>query len=50
VALNKLVRRIAIVRTGLIGSRWAAQYLARGFDVIATDPFFLEPSEVTICD
>jgi 3-hydroxyacyl-CoA dehydrogenase len=32
------VRRIAIVGTGLIGASWAAQYLARGFDVIATDP------------
>jgi 3-hydroxyacyl-CoA dehydrogenase len=36
--LNKPVRRIAIVGTGLIGGSWAAQYLARGFDVIATDP------------
>src|SRR6185295_3254736 len=24
--------------TGVIGASWAAQYLARGFDVIATDP------------
>jgi 3-hydroxyacyl-CoA dehydrogenase len=37
-ALNKPVRRIAIVGTGVIGASWAAQYLARGFDVIATDP------------
>src|SRR6185503_20703095 len=29
---------IAIVGTGVIGASWAAQYLARGFDVIATDP------------
>src|SRR5271165_1021751 len=36
--LNKPVRRIAIVGTGVIGASWAAQYLARGFDVIATDP------------
>src|SRR5260370_41990474 len=35
---NKPVRRIAIVGTGVIGASWAAQYLARGFDVIATDP------------
>ena len=35
---NKEIRRIAIVGTGLIGASWAAQYLARGFDVIATDP------------
>src|ERR1700753_467963 len=32
------VPRIAIVGTGVIGASWAAQYLARGFDVIATDP------------
>ena len=37
-ALNKAVRRIAIVGTGVIGASWAAQYLARGFDVVATDP------------
>ena len=35
---NKPVRRIAIVGTGVIGASWAAEYLARGFDVIATDP------------
>src|ERR1700741_4479406 len=35
---NKPVRRIAIVGTGVIGASWAAQYLARGFDVVATDP------------
>jgi 3-hydroxyacyl-CoA dehydrogenase len=37
-SLNKPVHRIAIVGTGVIGASWAAQYLARGFDVIATDP------------
>ena len=37
-ALNKVVRRIAVVGTGVIGASWAAQYLARGFDVVATDP------------
>ena len=37
-SLNKSVDRIAIVGTGLIGASWAALYLARGFDVIATDP------------
>jgi carnitine 3-dehydrogenase len=36
-AANPQIRRIAIVGTGLIGSSWAAQYLASGFDVIATD-------------
>src|SRR5271165_128504 len=37
-SLNKPVRRIAIVGTGAIGASWAALYLARGFDVVATDP------------
>ena len=36
-SLNKQVRRIAIIGTGVIGASWAAQYLARGFDVIATN-------------
>jgi 3-hydroxyacyl-CoA dehydrogenase len=35
---NKPTHRIAIVGTGVIGASWAAYYLARGFDVIATDP------------
>jgi 3-hydroxyacyl-CoA dehydrogenase len=35
---NKPIRRIAIVGTGVIGASWAAQYLARGFEVVATDP------------
>jgi 3-hydroxyacyl-CoA dehydrogenase len=35
---NKPIRRIAIVGTGVIGASWAAEYLARGFDVVATDP------------
>src|SRR6201995_2637967 len=35
---TKTIRRIAIVGTGVIGASWAAEYLARGFDVIATDP------------
>jgi carnitine 3-dehydrogenase len=35
---DKEVRRIAIVGTGVIGASWAALYLARGFDVTATDP------------
>jgi carnitine 3-dehydrogenase len=35
---DKPVRRIAIVGTGVIGASWAALYLARGFDVVATDP------------
>ena len=35
---DKPIHRIAIVGTGVIGASWAAQYLARGFDVVATDP------------
>src|SRR6476661_2647950 len=35
---EKPIRRVAIVGTGVIGASWAAQYLARGFDVVATDP------------
>lgn len=37
-AYDKPIRRVAIVGTGVIGASWAAQYLARGLDVIATDP------------
>ena len=35
---NPQIRNVAIVGTGLIGASWAAQFLASGFDVIATDP------------
>ena len=35
---DKPIRRVAIIGTGVIGASWAAQYLARGFDVVATDP------------
>src|SRR5262249_32448561 len=35
---NKPIRRIAVDGTGVIGASWAAEYLARGFDVVATDP------------
>src|ERR1051325_11574285 len=37
-SFDKPISRIAIVGTGVIGASWAAQYLARGFDVVATDP------------
>jgi 3-hydroxyacyl-CoA dehydrogenase len=37
-SFNKPIRRIAIVGTGVIGASWAAYYLSRGFDVVATDP------------
>lgn len=36
--VNTQIQKVAIVGTGLIGASWAAQYLARGLDVIATDP------------
>lgn len=32
------VRKVGIVGTGVIGASWAAYYLARGFDVRASDP------------
>src|SRR6187551_889591 len=36
--LHEPIRRVAIVGTGTIGASWATHYLARGFDVTATDP------------
>jgi 3-hydroxyacyl-CoA dehydrogenase len=35
---KKPIQRIAIIGTGVIGASWAAQFLARGLDVMATDP------------
>lgn len=32
------IRKVGIVGTGVIGASWAAYYLARGFDVRASDP------------
>lgn len=37
-AKSKEIQNIAIVGTGVIGASWAAYYLARGFNVTATDP------------
>jgi 3-hydroxyacyl-CoA dehydrogenase len=37
-ASGRAIKRIAIVGTGVIGASWAAEFLARGLDVIATDP------------
>ena len=34
---NKPIRRIAIIGTGVIGASWAAQFLAKGLEVVATD-------------
>jgi len=36
-SLNPLEHRIAVVGTGVIGASWAAYYLARGFEVVATE-------------
>jgi 3-hydroxyacyl-CoA dehydrogenase len=35
---DKPIRRIAIVGTGVIGASWTALYLAKGLEVVATDP------------
>jgi 3-hydroxyacyl-CoA dehydrogenase len=35
---DKPIRRVAVVGTGVIGASWAAKLLARGLDVVATDP------------
>ncbi len=35
---RKQIQNIAIVGTGVIGASWAALYLARGLNVVATDP------------
>jgi len=38
IAKTREIRNIAIVGTGVIGASWAALFLARGLNVIATDP------------
>ena len=35
---SREIRNVAIVGTGVIGASWAALYLARGLNVVATDP------------
>ena len=37
-AKSQEIRNVAIVGTGVIGASWAALYLARGLNVVATDP------------
>ncbi|MBD0271295.1 MAG: 3-hydroxyacyl-CoA dehydrogenase [Acetobacteraceae bacterium] len=32
------IQRVAVVATGVIGASWATVFLARGLDVVATDP------------
>jgi 3-hydroxyacyl-CoA dehydrogenase len=34
---DKPIRRVAIIGTGVIGASWAALFLAKGLDVVATD-------------
>ena len=34
---NKPIQEVAIIGTGVIGASWAAQFLAKGLDVVATD-------------
>ena len=36
-AANKPISQVAIIGTGVIGASWAAQFLAKGLDVVATD-------------
>jgi 3-hydroxyacyl-CoA dehydrogenase len=35
--MTRPIRLIAIIGTGVIGASWAAQFLAKGLDVVATD-------------
>src|SRR5215471_4126811 len=35
---SKPIRRIAIIGTGVIGASWTALFLAKGLQVVATDP------------
>jgi 3-hydroxyacyl-CoA dehydrogenase len=35
---SKEIQNVAIVSTGVIGASWAALYLGRGLNVVATDP------------
>ena len=34
---NKPISQVAIIGTGVIGASWAALFLAKGLDVVATD-------------
>src|SRR5580692_77674 len=35
--MKRPIREIAIIGTGVIGASWAALFLAKGLDVVATD-------------
>lgn len=36
--MTRPIRRIGVIGTGVIGASWTALFLAKGFDVVATDP------------
>jgi len=36
--LVTMINRVAVIGTGLIGTSWAAHFLAQGLDVVASDP------------
>ena len=44
---DRSIKRIAVVGTGVIGASWAAYYLARSFDVVATDPGIFDKAYAT---
>ena len=44
---NKEIRRVTVVGTGVIGASWTALYLARGLNVVATDP--APNAEASLC-
>ena len=35
--MTKTIERVAIIGTGVIGASWAALFLAKGLEVVATD-------------
>src|SRR6201989_3419331 len=35
--VTRPIKKVAIIGTGVIGASWAAQFLAKGLDVVATD-------------
>jgi 3-hydroxyacyl-CoA dehydrogenase len=35
---TKPIRRVAIIGTGVIGASWTALFLAKGLEIVATDP------------
>lgn len=36
--VDRAIRRVAVVGTGVIGASWASAFLAHGLEVVATDP------------